>query len=140
LLGVYYAVKSRHGLFNNHYNTNPPSEYSNLIHTHKFISETEKTAHVLCTSCETGDWSNQNGVIRRNTIVTIKRENKIYNDLKTTLHKKQNSEQCEPYEFTPCCYSIVQFLVCCVVVLYIIVCLFISFFRTLVCLSFFALP
>jgi hypothetical protein len=44
-----------------------------------------------------GDWSNQNGVIRRNTIVTIKRENTIYNDLKTTLHRKQNIEQYEPY-------------------------------------------
>ena len=48
-------------------------------------------------SCEKGDWSYQKGVIRRNTIVTVKRENTIYNDLKTTLHRKQNSEQCEPY-------------------------------------------
>jgi hypothetical protein len=32
--------------------------------------------------CEKIDWIYQKGVIRRNTIVTIKRENKIYNDLK----------------------------------------------------------
>ena len=75
------------------------------IYTLYFVSESifawMKVLYMLCSSTsipakrETVDA--KRGVIRRNTIATIIRVKQIYNDLITTLRRKQNSEQYEPY-------------------------------------------